>query len=225
MLMRISRDGGKLKVITKDHKPEEITEKIRITTSGGRIYKSPKEAFTNMKDKNVIAAPYRVFPGYLSVSRTFGDAGAKLVRFGGKPGVVISSPEIFSFRVLPNHDFIVLGCDGIFDQLSNQDVLSCVWNTVTQENAGELHKQCAVAADAIITSALQHHSLDNVTSIIIAFENFKRLICAKKGVTDENMKMKGFVRSRPKSESKFTKPLPYGVRRCNELNKNFCNGL
>jgi len=42
----------------------------------------------------MLYGPYRVLPGRLSVSRTFGDIEAKLEKYGGKPGVVISDPEI-----------------------------------------------------------------------------------------------------------------------------------
>lgn len=114
-----------------------------------------------------------MFPGRLSVSRTFGDPAAKLVKYGGKPGVVIPLPDIFSFEISPNFDFLVLGCDGIFDQLSSQDVVSCAWNSITRENVSELQEQCATAANAIVNFAIKHHSQDNVTSIIIAFDNFK----------------------------------------------------
>ena len=34
--------------------------------------------------------PFRVLPGRLSVSRTFGDIEAKLEKFGGKSGVVVA---------------------------------------------------------------------------------------------------------------------------------------
>jgi protein phosphatase 2C family protein 2/3 len=43
------------------------------------------------------------------VCRTFGDAEAKLLNFGGNPNVVIAKPEIKSFRVKNEHDFIGLG--------------------------------------------------------------------------------------------------------------------
>lgn len=72
----------------------------------------------------------RVLPGRLSVSRTFGDAEAKLIKTGGNPKVVIADPEIKSFKITNEHDFVVLGCDGIFDKLNNQDTLACVWNSV-----------------------------------------------------------------------------------------------
>lgn len=38
--------------------------------------------------------PHRVFPGRLSVSRTFGDVEAKLWIFGGIPGVISAEPDI-----------------------------------------------------------------------------------------------------------------------------------
>jgi protein phosphatase PTC2/3 len=64
--------------------------------------------------------PHRVLPGRLSVSRTFGDIEAKLPKYGGKEGVIIAQPEISQFSLKPDfHDFIILGCDGIFDRLSN----------------------------------------------------------------------------------------------------------
>jgi protein phosphatase 2C family protein 2/3 len=57
------------------------------------------------------------------VSRTFGDIEAKISKYGGNPNVVIATPEIKSFRITKDHDFIVLGCDGIFDKLSNKDTI------------------------------------------------------------------------------------------------------
>ena len=61
----------------------------------------------------------RVFPGWLSVSRTFGDVEAKLTKFGGNPNVVIAEPEISEFKIDSNCDFIMLACDGIFEKMSN----------------------------------------------------------------------------------------------------------
>lgn len=67
--------------------------------------------------------PFRVLPGRLSVSRTFGDIEAKAEKYGGKPGVVIAQPEIASFNLEEDmQDFIILGCDGIFDRLNNLQV-------------------------------------------------------------------------------------------------------
>ena len=51
--------------------------------------------------RDMIVGPLRVLPGRLSVSRTFGDAEAKLARYGGNPNVVVATPEIKSFKILP----------------------------------------------------------------------------------------------------------------------------
>ena len=65
--------------------------------------------------------PMRIFPGRLSVSRSFGDVEAKLEDFGGNPNVLIAHPEIKAFKIKKEHDFILLGCDGIFDRISNTE--------------------------------------------------------------------------------------------------------
>ena len=53
-------------------------------------------------------APWRVFPGKLSVSRTIGDLEAKSQKHGGNPNVVICEPEIKVFKLKEEYDFIIL---------------------------------------------------------------------------------------------------------------------
>jgi len=59
---------------------------------------------------HVIVGPSRVFPGRLSVSRSFGDVEAKLPKFGGMSGVIIPTPEINSFKIDTEVDCLILGC-------------------------------------------------------------------------------------------------------------------
>jgi len=61
------------------------------------------------------------------VARTFGDPEAKIPDLGGNPLVVIHDPEIRQFAIKKQDDFIVLGCDGIFDKITNNDAVMCVW--------------------------------------------------------------------------------------------------
>ncbi len=75
----------------------------------------------------LIVGPHRVFPGRLSVSRTFGDIEAKEPKYGGNPKVVIPTPDIRSFKIRNNYDFIIIACDGVFEKLNNTDVVSSVW--------------------------------------------------------------------------------------------------
>lgn len=58
----------------------------------------------------VLSGPSRVFPGRLSVCRSFGDAEAKIEKFGGNSKVIISEPEVQVIKLLDDHDFIILGC-------------------------------------------------------------------------------------------------------------------
>lgn len=119
----------------------------------------------------------RVLPGRLSVCRTFGDPEAKLAQYGGNPNVIIATPEIKSFEITANHDFIIMGCDGIFDKLSNQDTVKCVWNSVEDSlNKNQIHAQCALGVEYVIKNALLRKTLDNVTTVMIGFEGFERYL-------------------------------------------------
>ena len=59
---------------------------------------------------NIIYGPHRVFPGRLSVSRTFGDIEAKREKFGGNPHVVVAQADIKEFVIDDKMDFLLLGC-------------------------------------------------------------------------------------------------------------------
>ena len=53
---------------------------------------------------------------------------AKLERYGGNPNCVIAIPQIGVFSLSPDTDFILLGSDGIFDNLDNKQIKSIVQN-------------------------------------------------------------------------------------------------
>jgi protein phosphatase 2C family protein 2/3 len=128
----MSADGGsKILVLSKDHKPEDDDETKRIEAGGGQIYQNksyvPDPSPDNASGLQMIIGPYRVFPGRLSVSRTIGDIEAKDARYGGNPKCVIPDPDIKAFKIRPNYDFIVLGCDGVFEKLDNKAVINGSW--------------------------------------------------------------------------------------------------
>ena len=53
---------------------------------------------------------------------------AKAEHLLGNPKVVIADPDISFFKVdKDQHDFVLIGCDGIFDKLDNKDVVHTVW--------------------------------------------------------------------------------------------------
>ena len=97
----------------------------------------------------MIYGPHRVFPGRLSVSRTFGDIEAKLPKLDGNPNVVLAEPDITAFRVDADSkfDFILIGCDGIFDKMDNKETIHLIWQNIlenqkksnTEPSASDVH--------------------------------------------------------------------------------------
>ena len=48
---------------------------------------------------------------------------AKATHLGGNPNVIIAEPDIRSFRIVDDYDFILISTDGIFDKLNNKDAV------------------------------------------------------------------------------------------------------
>ena len=91
------------------------------------------------------------------------------------PNVLISTPDIVTINVTNDMDFIVLGCDGIFDQMTTKEVIDSIWITTKESKTKNIHKQCGVGVDMVMKTSLVRRSLDNVTVVIIAFSNFEKL--------------------------------------------------
>ena len=191
----MSCQNGKIqKDVTRDHKPEFPYEKQRIYDNGGNIYRNEtifNEDFENKSHKKILLGPYRVNPGKLSVSRTIGDAKAKLETLGGLSHVIIPEPDIYVFDYYKdNIDYFILGCDGIFDRLKSFEIIKCV-NTILDKNK-ELLKNgykfnhcfnssydkrinmsttCGNIVDLVLRAAMLRKSYDNVTCIMVAFKD------------------------------------------------------
>lgn len=74
-------------------------------------------------------------PGRLSVSRTFGDCHAKMEKYNGNPNVIIVDPEIHHVKInqdTDDNEFIILGCDGIFDRMNTEQCCQEIWTTQIQ---------------------------------------------------------------------------------------------
>lgn len=131
------------------------------------------------KKNPVCVGPFRVFPGRLSVSRTFGDIEAKLPNFGGNPKVVIAEPEIRILQLLDEHEFVIVASDGVFDKLTNREIVKSAWDSLEDSNAQNIHQQCGLGVENILRSAINSKSLDNVTVVMICFKAFKQKFKAK----------------------------------------------
>lgn len=108
--------------LTVDLKPDLPREAERIKRCKGRVF-----AYQDEPEVSRVWLPFDDAPG-LAMSRAFGDFCLK--EYG-----VISIPE-FSHRVLTDRDkFIVLASDGVWDVLSNEEVVEIVSSTSTRSSA------------------------------------------------------------------------------------------
>ena len=109
--------------LTEDHKPDNPEEKKRIEGAGGRVFAVEYE--------DGVDGPARVWlkhmdvPG-LAMSRSLGDAVAH------KAGV-ISEPEFneYRFQDSESHEdlILVIASDGLWEFMSNQEVIDIAANT------------------------------------------------------------------------------------------------
>jgi len=178
----MSTDSGEnLYQITRDHKPNDDIEKRRIESSGAKVVYA--NTF-NVDGKEVVLKesdygenfkfPYRVMPGGIAVARTIGDYYVKLPAFGGKAGALSSEPCIKTFMINDKTDFLILGCDGIYDNLENERILHKIWQSKKKGQViDDIHQLCAKITDAIIKYSMEKDSSDNVSVIFIAFKNFE----------------------------------------------------
>ncbi|KAK7401973.1 hypothetical protein VNO78_13882 [Psophocarpus tetragonolobus] len=123
-----SKDSNDLLVaiqLTIDLKPDLPTEAERIKRCKGRVF-----ALQDEPEVHRVWLPFDDAPG-LAMARAFGDFCLK--EYG-----VISIPE-FSHRVLTDKDqFIVLASDGVWDVLSNEEVVGIVSSAPTRSSAARM---------------------------------------------------------------------------------------
>ena len=191
-------NGNKIRQLTVDHKPDNLIEFERALKNGSKIYlddnDDPDRDITKLefiKDKNELKKKleeklgsdedkvFRVYPSDLAVMRTVGDIKAKKKEFGGNPGTIINVPDIFIYDINSNDDFIVMGCDGIFDDLSNKEIVDAAWMVFKHRGKNknyDIHELSMEACDLIIKYAMEKQSTDNLSCIVIGLEGVDKYL-------------------------------------------------
>ncbi|CAI2359840.1 unnamed protein product [Moneuplotes crassus] len=167
--------GKSVKCMSIDHKPSCKDEADRINKNGGSTYQ------TQLQKDGLKLGPVRILPGRLSVSRAFGDIEAKNPLLGGNPKVLISTPEIQTFKLSKKTDFLLLGSDGIFEKCSNSYLSRVVWKTLKSKeglNKFNLHECLGECVDMVLKKSILAGTLDNISCVIIAMNNLlDSIIC------------------------------------------------
>lgn len=150
--------------LSRDHKPDLRDEAERIFKAGGRV------AAYQDEEGNPIG-PARVWlrhidtPG-LAMSRSIGDAVAASVG-------VISTPEVLHITLQPDDKVLVLGSDGVFEFLSNEEVIDIVtpfWGHRDAQSACKAVENTAYAKWAEVRSTQDEDVVDDITCVVVFLE-------------------------------------------------------
>ena len=162
LLARELRPGHWMCVaLSRDHKPDSPDEYDRILSNGGRV-------MAYQDDQGRPAGPARVWlrdqltPG-LAMSRSMGDAVARSVG-------VACTPELFEFSLQAEDKFLVLGSDGVFEFLSNEDVVKIVvpyWKTGDVQGACNALYEAAHTRWTQVISIQEEDVVDDITCVIV----------------------------------------------------------
>ena len=105
--------------LSKDHKLDDLVECDRILQAGGRVdsFKDTQNPLESIGPKRVWL-PDQDVPG-LAMSRSMGDCVAHSVG-------VSAEPEVLEFTLGPNDRFVVIGSDGLWEFMTNEEVCEIV---------------------------------------------------------------------------------------------------
>lgn len=166
---------GRAIELSKDHKPNSTSERLRIEKLGGVIY----DGYLN---------------GQLSVARALGDWHMKGSKGSACP--LSAEPELQEALLTEDDEFLILGCDGLWDVMSSQ----CAVTMARKELM--LHNDPERCSKELVREALKRNTCDNLTVVVICFspdppprieipQRVRRSISAEglnflKGVLDSN---------------------------------------
>lgn len=134
--------GGTAVLLTQDHKPTLSQEKERVEQSGGTV-------------------EWDMLNGFLEVSRAIGDFDRELQ---AKTRGLTALPDTQVYELHDDDEFVIVACDGLWDVLDSQAAVQYARAHLLRYNSVD------AVCEALVHEALQQHSDDNVTVIVVAFD-------------------------------------------------------
>lgn len=129
--------------MSRDHRPVCASERKRVEEMGGYVDKS---GYLN---------------GVLSVTRSLGDWDMKFPI--GSTSPLIAEPETRQIILTEDDEFLIIGCDGIWDKISSKEAVKIVRRGLRRHNDPQR------SARDLALEALGSKSFDNVTVIVVCF--------------------------------------------------------
>lgn len=133
--------NGQISFLTTEHKPDNEDEKARILAAGGNV--------------SYVSNCWRV-DGSLAVARSFGDIDYQ-------PSVV-SEPEIAHFELEGDEDYLIIGCDGLWETLDEREITTMIYDYAL--TAGVENPDVNIS-EFLVRKAQSNGSMDNITAIFV----------------------------------------------------------
>ncbi|KAM5573895.1 putative protein phosphatase 2C 27 [Rosa sericea] len=133
---------GRAIEMSNDHKPNCASERLRIEKLGGVIYDG-------------------YLSGQLSVARALGDWHMKGPKGSACP--LSAEPELLETCLTEEDEFLIMGCDGLWDVMSSQ----CAVTMARKELM--IHNDPERCSRELVREALKRHTCDNLTVIVVCF--------------------------------------------------------
>ena len=137
--------------MSQDHKPTYLPERKRVEGLGGYV----EDIYLN---------------GYLSVTRALGDWDFKAPFGPASP--LIAEPDVQQVALSEDDEFLIIGCDGLWDVVNSQSAVSLVRRALRR------HGDPQECARELVMEALRLYSSDNITVIVICLsaQKFDRAV-------------------------------------------------
>ncbi|CAK9220497.1 unnamed protein product [Sphagnum troendelagicum] len=136
---------GKAVEMSRDHKPGCLKEKLRIEKLGGYV----DDGYLN---------------GQLAVARAIGDWHMTGLKGQGLEGPLSAEPEIQHVVLTEEDEFLVIGCDGLWDVFTSQNAVDFARKEL------QLHNDPEHCSRELVAEALKRRSSDNLTVVTVCFK-------------------------------------------------------
>lgn len=145
--------GGIAAEMSVDHKPDDKDEQERIESAGGFI-----------TDGRV--------NGNLNLSRALGDFEYKRdTALEPKRQIITSYPDVRIRQIIPTDEFLIMGCDGIWETKSNQEMVDYIKEKLSKGfEPGVILEHLLDDLCAVDSLSAAGKGCDNMSSILVLFK-------------------------------------------------------
>lgn len=130
--------------MSRDHKPICSNERRRIEASGGYVY----DGYLN---------------GQINVARALGDWHMDGLKCSDG-GPLSSEPEVMSTKLTKEDEFLIIGCDGIWDVFMSQNAVDFARRKLQE------HNDPVMCSKDLVDEALKRKSGDNLAAVVVCFQ-------------------------------------------------------